>query len=89
MLSVDVFTPEGLFGSAHGSLTVTSVYLLRTNRPPYGSIPPERSFSSLSYPPLVLGDFNLPHPLPDPCRSLSQREYTISTRYFDPAFDVP
>jgi len=89
MLSVDVFSSEGLFGSPHRSLRVTSVYLLRTNRPPYRSILPERIFSFLSHPHLVLGDFNLHHPLTDPCRSLSEREFTISTRYFDAAFNVP
>jgi len=50
MLSLDVFSLEGLFGSPHSSLRVTSVYLLRTNRPPYRSISPERVFSVLSYP---------------------------------------
>ena len=89
MLSVDVFSPEDLFGSPHRSLRVTSVYLLRTNRPPYHSIPPEHISSVLSYPHQVLGDFNLHHPLADPCCSLSEREFTISTRYFDPALDVP
>jgi len=89
MISVYVFSPEGLFGSPHSSLRVTSVYLLRTNRPPYRSILPERILSFLSYPHLVLGDFNLHHPLADPCRSISEREFTISTRYFDAAFDVP
>jgi len=79
MLSVDVFSPEGLFGSPHRSLRVTSVYLLHTNHPPYRSIPPEQIFSFLSYPHLVLGDFNLHHPLADPCRSLSEREFTIYT----------
>jgi len=82
-------SPEGLFGSPHRSLRVTSVYLLHTNRPPYRSISPERLFSFLPYPHLVLGDFNLYHPLADPCRSLSEREFTISTRYFDAAFDAP
>jgi len=48
MLSVDVFSPEGLFGSPHRSLRVTSVYLLRTNSPPYRSVPPERILSFLS-----------------------------------------
>jgi len=80
MLSVDVFSPEGLFGSPHRSLRVTSVYLLRTNRPPYRSILPERIFSLLSYPHLVLGDFNLHYPLADPGRSVSEREFIISTR---------
>jgi len=88
MLSVDVFSPEGLFGSPHRSLRLTSVYLLRTNRPRYRCILPERVFSFLSHPHLVLGDFNLHHPLPDPCRSLSEREFIISTRYFDAAFDI-
>jgi len=88
MLSVHILSPEGLFKSPHSSLRVTSVYLLRTNSPPYHSIPPERLFSFLSYPHLVLGDFNLHHPLADHCRSLSEREFTISARYFDFAFDV-
>jgi len=89
MISVDVFSLEGLFGSPHHSLRVTLVYLLRTNSPPYRSVPPERIFSFLSYPHMVLGNFNLHHPLPDPGRSLSEREFIISTRYFDAAFDVP
>jgi len=84
-LCLDVFSPQGLFGSPHRSLRVTSVYLLRTNRPPYRSISPERVFSVLSYPHLVLGDFNLHHPLADPCRSLSERQFIISTGYFDAA----
>jgi len=84
-----VFSPEGLFGSPHRSLRVTSVYLLRTNHPPYRSIFPERIFSFLSYPQLVLGDFNLHHPLGDPCLSLSEREFIISTSYFDAAGDLP
>jgi len=89
MLAVDVFSPEGLFGSPHRSLRGTSVYLLRTNRPPARSISPARILSFLSYPHLVLGDFKLHHPLADPCRSLSEREFTVSTRYFDAGFDVP
>ena len=89
MLSVDVFSPEGLFGSPHRSLRVTSVYLLHTNRPPYRSILPERLFSFCSYPHLVFSDFNLHHPLADPCRSLSKREFIISARYLDAAFDIP
>jgi len=85
---MNIFSPEGLFGSPHRSLWVTSVYLLRTNRPPYRSIPPERLFSFHSYPHLVLGDFNLDPPVGDPCRSLSEREFMISARYLDVAFDV-
>jgi len=89
MISVDFLSPEGLFGSPHHSLRVTSVYLLCTNSPPYRSVPPERIFSFLFYPHLVLGDFNLHHPLADPGRSLSEREFIISTHYFDATFDVP
>jgi len=89
MLSVDLFSLEGLFGSPHCSLRVTSVYLLHTNRPPYRSIPPARLFSFLSNPYLVLGDFNLHHPLADTCHSLSEREFTISAGYVDVAFNVP
>jgi len=86
---VDVFSPEGLFGFPHCSLRVTSVYLLHTNRLPYHSIPPECLFSFLYYPHLVLGDFNLHHLLADPCGSQSEREFIISARYLDFAFDIP
>jgi len=89
MLSVDILLSEGLLGSPHRSLRVTSVNLLCTNSPPYHSISPERLFSFLSYPHLILGDFNLHHPLADPCRSLSEREFTISACYLDVAFDLP
>jgi len=89
MLSVDVLSPEGHFGSPHRCLRVTSVYLLCTNHPPYRAKPPERIFSFLSYPYLVLGDFNLHYPLADTSHFLSERELTISTHYFDAAFDVP
>jgi len=85
----DVFSQEGLFGSPHRSLRVTSVYLLHTNRPPYRSISPVRFFSFLPYPNLVLGDFNLHRPLADPCRSLSEREFVLFARYLDVAFNIP
>ena len=86
---MDVFSLEGLFGFPYRSLSVTSVYLLHTHRPPYRSIPPEQLFSFYSYPHLVLGDFNLHHPLADSCHSLSLREFIISARYLDAAFDIP
>ena len=89
MLSADVFSPEYLFGSPHRSLRVTSVYLLHTNHPHYRSTLPERLFSFLSYPHLILGDFNLHHPLADPGRSLSEREFMISARHLDVGFDIP
>jgi len=86
---VHVLSPEGLFGSPHRSLRVTSVYLLHTNCPPYRSIPLQRLSSSLPYLHLVLGDFNLHHPLADPCSSLSKRDIDISPSYLDAAFDIP
>jgi len=89
LLSVDVCSPEALFGSPHCSLRVTSVYLLHTNHPPYSSIPPERLFSFLPYPHLILGNFNLHHPLADPIRFLSEWEFTISPCSLDVVFDVP
>jgi len=89
MLCVDVFSPEGLFGYPHHSLTVTTVYVLQTNHPPYRSIPPDRLLSFLPYPHLVLGDFNLHQLLADPCPSLSEREFIISACYLEAAFDFP
>jgi len=59
------------------------------HHPPYCSIPPQRLFCFLSYPHLVLGNFNLPYTQVDPCRSLSAREFTLSAGYLDFAFDIP
>jgi len=87
ILSVDVFSPEALFGSPHRSLRVSWIYLLHINSPPYRSIPPEWLFSFLPYPHLVLGDLNLHHPLAGACRSLSEREFVISSPYLDTTFD--
>jgi len=76
-------------GTPHRSLRVTSVYLLRTHHSHYRSLLPEQIVPFLSYPHRVLVDFNLQHPLADPCCSLCEREFIISTRYFNAAFDVP
>jgi len=88
MLSVDVFCLEGLFKSSHHSLRLTSVNLLYINRPPYHSITPTCVFFPLPYPHLIVGDFNIHHPLADPVRSLSEKQYTLSALYLDAAFDA-
>jgi len=44
---------------------------------------------SVSYPHLIVGDFNLYHPLTDPLRSLSNKEYTLSALYLESTFDAP
>jgi len=89
MVSVDVFSPEGLFSSSYRSLRVTSIYLLYTNRPPYRSITPDRMFTTLPSPHLIIGDFNFHHPLADPLRALSDTEFTLSACYLDVSFDAP
>jgi len=80
MLSVEAFFLAGLFRSSHCSLRVTSVYLLHTNHPPYSSFTSDRVFTPLPYPHLIVGDFNLHHPLADPLRTRSDREYTLYAR---------
>jgi len=89
MLSIDVFSPEGLFRSPNRSLRITSVYLLYTSHPPYCSITPDLVFSLLHYPHLIVGYFNLHHPLLDPLCSLSDRESTLSARYVDITLATP
>jgi len=88
MISVEAFSPEGQLRCPHRSLSITSVYLLTTNSPPYRSISTNNVFSYLPYPHLIIGDFNLLHPMADPLRTLSDREYTLSARYLDAAFNT-
>jgi len=89
MISIDVFSHEGLFRSPHRTLRMTLVYLLHSNHPPYGSIHPDSIFSPRPYLPLIVGDLNIHHPLADPVWSISDREYILVAAYFDAAFDKP
>ena len=89
MLSIDVGSLEGLFRSPHHSLRITSVYLLHTNCAPYRSLTPHRVFSLLHCPHLIVGDYNLHHPLAEHLHSLSDTEYTLSARYLNVAFTAP
>jgi len=86
MLSVDIFSLESLFGFCHRCLRITSVYLLHTHHPLYPSLPHYPVFSPPLLPHLVLQDFNHQYPLADPFCSLRDKEYKLSTVYFDVTF---
>jgi len=89
MKSLEIHSPEGLFGCPHRTLRITCAYLRDTNHLPYCSVPPKRVFSTSPHLPLLLGDFNMHHPLADPLRSLTDKEYSLSAAYFDKAFETP
>ena len=89
MLSIDISSPEVLFHSSFCSFRVTSVYLRTRSRPPYRSIPPEDWSPPHDTPHVVFGDFNLHHPLSDPARAISDKEFNLSSPYFDAAMDRP
>jgi len=88
-LSLDILSPEAAFWSSYHSLWVTSIYLLHMNSPPYSSITPDCFFSTLSSPHLIMGDFNLHHPIAGPLRSLYDKECSLCALYLDFAFDAP
>ena len=52
------------------------------------TVSPLVAFPETSYPTLVVGDFNIQHPLPDPLRSHSAEELATSFLYFSRASEL-
>jgi len=89
MISLNISSLDSILWSHHLMLRVTSVYLLHTNHLPYRSLPPDQVFSSVPHDYLVLGDFNIHHQLADTLCFLTDREYTLSSAYFDSPYEAP
>ena len=81
MAALDVFGVD-LFGKSFTHFRILNLYNLWTKRTLLMTVSPLVAFPEPSCPTLVVGDFNIHHPLPDPLRSHSAEELATSFPYF-------
>jgi len=86
-MAVDVFTPQGCFGSNYPRFRIGNSYA-RPLPPAPHSVSPESSLLDLEYPYLLTGDFNIHNSATNPSRLLSSKEERESAPYFDRAADL-
>jgi len=86
-MALDVFTPQGCFGSNSPRFRIGNAYA-RPLPPNPHSVAPETALRDLEYPYLVAGDFNIHNAATDPSRLLSAREESESAPYFGLATDL-
>ena len=79
--ALDLFGVD-LFGKSFSHFRISNIYNLWTKRTSQMTVSPLVAFPDLSHPTLVVGDFNIHHPLPDPLRSHSAEELATSFPYF-------
>jgi len=86
-MTLDVFTPQGWFGTNCHRLTIGNPYA-RPLPPFLHSVSPESSLLDLDHPYLVAGDFNIHNSATDPSRLLSSKEEKESAPYCDRVSDL-
>ena len=80
VVALDVFSVD-LFGKSLSHVRILNLYNLWTKRTSQMTVSPLVAFPEPSYPTLVVGDFNMHHPLPDPLRSHTAEELATSFPY--------
>jgi len=86
-MMLDVFTPQGCFGTNSPHFTIGNTYTRPL--PPFPhSVSPESSLLELNHPYLVAGDFNIHNAATNPFRLLSSKEERESAPYFDSGSDL-
>ena len=81
VVALDVFGVD-LFGKSFSYFRILNLYNLWTKRTSQMTVSQLVAFPKTSFPPHVVGDFNIHHPLPDPLRSHSADELATSFPYF-------
>ena len=81
MAALDMFGVD-LFGKSFSHFRILNLYNLWTKRTSQMTVSLLVAFPETSFPTLVVGDFNIHHPLPDPLRSHSAEELATSFPYF-------
>ena len=81
VVALDVFGVD-LFGKSFSHFCILNLYNLWTRRTSQMTVSPLVAFPDTSFPTLIVGDFNIHHPLPDPLRSHSADERATSFPYF-------
>ena len=79
--ALDVYWVD-LFGKSFTHFRILNLYNIWTKGPSQKTVSPLVTFPEPSYPILVVGDFNIYHPVPDPLRSHSAAELATSSPYF-------
>ena len=87
VVALDMFGVD-LFGKSFSHFRILNLYNLWTKRTSQMTVSRLVAFPETSYPTLVVGDFNIHHPLPDPLRSLSAEELATSFPYFSRASEL-
>ena len=82
LFSLDIFAPSGLFDFPFTRFRIVNAYSTHRRSPPYRTLTPSDLFPILSFPLLVLGDFNIHHPSSDPLRAHDPGEMNVSHPYF-------
>src|ERR1700760_2961379 len=59
LMSIDLFAPGGFFEFSFTRLRLTNAYNLPCQQAPFRSLSPQDLFVDLSFPTLIMGDFNL------------------------------
>src|ERR1700712_5352021 len=83
-IALDVYTPDGCFGTKAPRFRLASVYS-RVLGDPSHSVPPYVAFQPFDFPYLVAGDFNIHNPAADPLRISSPSEDLVSAPYYNRA----
>ena len=81
VVALDLFGVD-LFGKSFSHLRISNLYNLWTKRTSQMTVSPLVTFPITYFPTLVVGDFNIHQPLPDPLRSHSADELATSFPYF-------
>ena len=88
VLTLDVRSPEPLFGTDFHSFRLINAYSTNTLDHRVHLVSPETLFPAMGVPLLVVGDLNMHNPLSDPLRSFSPQEIVSSTLYFEKAAEM-
>src|ERR1700712_3303408 len=86
-LALDVYTPNGCFGTSAPRFRVASVYSRFLGSDGH-SVPPHVALQPFDFPYLVAGDFNIHNSASDPFRMTSSTEDLVSAPYYQRASDL-
>ena len=85
--ALDIYGSD-LFGGSFTQFRILNVYNLRPRHAGSMTVSPVVSFPEVDFPLLVVGDFNIHHPLSDPLRAHSSEELALSLPYFSRASEL-
>jgi len=87
LAALDLFGVDP-FGGSFTQFRIINLSNLWSQRRSDRTVPPDLSFPDDGFPLLVVGDFNIHHPLADPQRAYSCRDLAASFPYFSRAADL-